>query len=58
MSQFSASASGSSRSNVYTVLLLAAFLSLVGACVFVAMKTTEMTGEANPFTVKQVSEIN
>ena len=37
--------------NVYTVLLMAAGVALLGACIFVWMRSTELTGSGNPFAI-------
>lgn len=50
------SPSGPASSNVYTVLLVAVFLALAAACVYVGMKNVALTkadqnGGSNPFFV-------
>lgn len=42
---------GSPSSNVYTVLAVVAALALLAAVVFVWVRSTELTGNSNPFFV-------
>ncbi len=55
MSQFSNNPAprhtGAPGSNVYTVLAVIAALVLLAGCIFVAVKSADVTGQGNPFTL-------
>jgi len=55
MSQFSPNAMAASRAkgrpNVYTLMLVVAFLALVVACAYVVVRHNTLFGDWNPFKV-------